>query len=66
MGNTSLRLPTRESLREYADENGHKSLDDAVVALLGEHRELLATKRENELLHRIFKPYELDEEDVML
>ncbi len=61
MGNTHLRLPTRESLREYADDNGHGSLDDAVVALLAEHRELLVTRRENKLLHRILKPYELDE-----
>ena len=63
MGNTHLRAPTRENLRQYANENGHKSLDDAVTALMAEHRELLATKRENELLHRLFKPYELDEMD---
>lgn len=66
MGNTHLRLPTRESLREYADNNGHGSLDDAVVALLAEHRELLVTRRENELLHRLFEPCKLDEEDVVL
>ena len=61
MGNTHLRAPTRESLREYAKDNGHGSLDDAVVALLAEHRELLPTRRENELLHRL-----LDDEDVVL
>jgi hypothetical protein len=53
MGNTHLRKPTRESLREYADKNKHKSLDDAVVALLAEHELLLVTRRENELLHRM-------------
>ena len=53
MGNTHLRLPTRENLREYANENGHGSLNDAVVALLAEHRELLPTRRENELLHQL-------------
>ena len=53
MGNTHLRPATRENLREYANETGHGSLDDAVVALLAEHRELLPTQRENELLHRM-------------
>ena len=61
MGNTHLRPATRASLRKYADDNEHKSLDDAVVALLAEHRELLVTRRENELLHRLFEPYKLDD-----
>jgi len=63
MGNTHLRPQTRENLRQYTDSHGHKSLDDAVTALLAEHKELLVTRRENELLHRLFKPYELDEMD---
>ena len=66
MGNTHLRIPTRENLRKYANETGHKSLDDAVTALLAEHRELEATKRENELLRRIIGPYTLDDEDGSL
>ena len=53
MGNTHLRIQTRENLREYANEHEHKSLDDAVTALLTEHRELAALHRENELLRRI-------------
>ena len=64
MGNTHLRLPTRNSLREYADENGHKSLDDAVVVLLAEHRELLVTRRENELLRRLIE--KMDSASTML
>ena len=55
MGNTHLRQPTRESLREYANENGHGSLNDAVVALLAEHRELLVTRRENVLLTQLVR-----------
>ena len=55
MGNTHLRSATRENLREYTKENGHNSLNDAVVALLAEHRELLVTRRENELLHRMIE-----------
>ena len=55
MGNTHLRSATRENLREYAKENGHNSLNDAVVALLAEHRELLVTRRETELLHRMIE-----------
>ena len=55
MGNTHLRQPTRENLREYANDNGHKSLDDAVVALLAEHRELLPTRRENVLLTQLVR-----------
>lgn len=58
MGNTHLRPATRENLREYANENGHGSLDDAVVALLAEHRELLVTRRENALLHRMDEQYD--------
>lgn len=53
MGNTHLREPTKKSLREYANDNGHGSDNDSVVALLAEHRELLPTRRENELLHRM-------------
>lgn len=63
MGNTHLRDPTRTNLREYADDNGHKSLDDAVTSLLAEHRELLATRRENELLHRLL-PCQIDEDII--
>ena len=63
MGNTHLRPATRENLREYANENGHGSLDDAVVALLAEHRELLVMRRENELLHRML-PHQIDEDII--
>ena len=66
MGNTYLEPETKRNLHEYAEENRHKSPSRAVDGLLAEHRELLATKRENELLHRIFKPYELDEEAEIL
>jgi len=66
MGNTHLEPETKEKLLAYNKENGHRSQSRGIDALLAEHRELLVTKRENELLHRILKPYELDEEDVML
>jgi len=66
MGNTHIEPETKRNLQEYAEENRHKSPSRAVDGLLAEHRELLATKRENELLHRILKPYELDEEDAIL
>ena len=57
MGNTHLRDTTRKHLREYADENEHRSLDDGVIALLAEHGELLVLRRENELLQRLLEPY---------
>lgn len=53
MGNTHLRDSTRTNLRKYADENGYKSLDDAVIVLLAEHKLLLVTQRENELLRNM-------------
>lgn len=54
---------TRKNLQDYADENEHISLDDAVVALLAEHELLLVTQQKCELLEQLFKPYKLDEED---
>jgi len=50
MGNTHLRDPTRKKLRKYADDNGHPSLNDAVVDLLAKYDLLLVTQRECELL----------------
>ena len=55
MGNTHLRQPTRDSLREYADENGHGSLDDATVALLAEHELLIVTQRKCEILEQLVR-----------
>ena len=63
MGNTHLRMNTRRDLREYADNHEHNSLDDAVVALLAEHKLLQVTQRKCELLEKLFEPYELDEGD---
>lgn len=61
MGNTHLRASTRKNLQDHADENGHKSLDDAVVSLLAEHKLLLVTQQKCELLEKLFEPYDLDE-----
>lgn len=61
MGNTHLRPNTRENLREYADDNEYKSLDDAVVNLLAESKLLKVTQRKCELLEQLFEPYKLDE-----
>jgi hypothetical protein len=62
MGNTHLEPETKEKLLEYGKEYSHKSPSRSVDRLLAEHRELLVTQRENELLHRLFEPYKLDEE----
>ena len=66
MGNTHLEPETKEKLIEYGKEYNHKSPSRSVDGLLAEHRELLVVRRENELLHRLFKPYKLDEEDKAL
>lgn len=66
MGNTYIEKGTKDNLLEYTKEYGHKSPSRGIDALLAEHRELLATRRECELLHRLFEPYKLDEEDVVL
>ena len=58
MGNTHLREQTRKLLREYADENEYISLDEAVNALLIDHKLLLVTQRKCELLEQLFEPYE--------
>ena len=63
MGNTHLEPETKSKLRAYMKETDCRTISRGVDSLLAEHRELLAIKRENELLHRLFEPYKLDEED---
>ena len=61
MGNTYLEPETKEKLLEYGKEYDYKSPSRSVDGLLAEHRELLVTQRENELLQQLFKPYTLDD-----
>lgn len=61
MGNTHLRLKTREDLQEYADDNEYSSPNDAVVNLLSESKLLKVTQQKCELLEQLFEPYKLDE-----
>jgi len=63
MGNTHLEPETKDKLKAYMKETDCRTASRGVDSLLAEHRELGPTKRENELLHRLFKPYELDEMD---
>ncbi len=62
MGNTYLKLKTRDDLREYADANKLNSLDDAVVNLLAEAKLLRVTTQKCELLEQLFEPYDLEED----
>ena len=62
MGNTHLEPETKDKLKAYMKETDCRTASRGVDSLLAEHRELEATKRENELLHRLLKPY-LDEMD---
>lgn len=50
MGNTYIEPETKEKLIEYNKENGHRSASRAIDALLAEHKLLLVTQRECELL----------------
>ena len=63
MGNTHLEPETKENLLAYNKENNHRSASRGIDALLAEHRELLVTRRENELLHRLL-PYQIDDDII--
>ncbi|MHC1623326.1 MAG: hypothetical protein ACXQTR_01895 [Candidatus Methanospirareceae archaeon] len=53
MGNAHIEVETKEKLLLYMKENGYRSTSRGIDGLLSEHKELLVTRRENELLRRL-------------
>jgi len=61
MGNTHLEPETKDKLKAYMRETDCRTASRGVDSLLAEHRELLATRRECELLRRMDETRQIED-----